>query len=200
MEPVNEKLLKDYPSPIFIEGISKILHQMEKSVCKICIKDGSKGTGFFCIIPLPNKKFVHAFITNNHVINEKYLKKEKEVKIKMNDGQKTVIKAIKIKNRFYYTSESHDITIIEMKEEKDDNSYKFLEFDDNILEDDGSAFIGNSVYIIHYPSHFEDDKVAVSFGIIKGRYENVFFKHFCSTEFGSSGSPILNLINNKVIS
>ena len=91
------------------------------------------------------------------------------------------------------------LLLFEMKEEKDDNSYKFLEFDDNILEDYGSAFIGNSVYIIHYPSHFEDDKVAVSFGIIKGRYENVFFKHFCSTEFGSSGSPILNLINNKVI-
>ncbi len=37
MEPLNEKLLKDYPSPIFIKGIRKI-------------------SGFFCKIPLPTKK------------------------------------------------------------------------------------------------------------------------------------------------
>ena len=123
MDSINEKFLKDYPSPIFIEGIEKILHQMKKSVCKICIKDGSKGTGFFCKIPLPNKKFVHAFITNNHVINEKYLKDEKEIKIKMNDGQKTIIKKVKIKNRFYYTNKEHDITIIEMKEEEKDDKF-----------------------------------------------------------------------------
>ena len=43
--------------------------------------------------------------------------------------------------------------------------------------------------------------MTVSFGIIKGRDEKKIFnfKHFCSTEFGSSGSPILNVSNNKVI-
>ena len=201
MDSQNEKLLKDYPSPIFIKETKKILQQMEKSVCKICIKDGSKGSGFFSKIPLINNTFVHVFITNNHVINEKYLKEENEIKIKMNDGHKTNIKNINIKDRLYYTNEEHDITIIEIKENKQDNSYEFLEFDDNILKDDGLGYIGNSVYILHYPSHFEEDKVAVSFGIIKNRFEDkqFNFKHYCSTEYGSSGSPILNISNNKVI-
>jgi len=131
-----------------------------------------KEEGFFSKIPLLNNNFVHVFITNNHVVNEKYLKEENEIKIKMNDGHKTDIKTINIKNRLYYTNEEHDITIIEIKENKQDNSYEFLEFDDNILKDDGLGYIGNSVYILHYPSHFEEDKVAVSYGKIKSRFED----------------------------
>ena len=201
MDSQNEKMLKDYPRPIFIKETKIILQQMVKSVCEICTKDGSKGSGFFCKIPLLNNTFIHAFITNNHVINEKYLKEENEIKIKMNDGYKTDIKAINIKNRLYYTNEEQDITIIEIKENKQDVSYEFLEFDDNILKDDGLGYIGNSVYILHYPSHLEEDKVAVSYGIIKGRFEDKHFnfKHHCSTEYGSSGSPILNISNNKVV-
>ena len=153
MESQNEKLLKDYPIPIFLKETKKILQQMEKSVCQICCKDGSKGTGFFSKILLPNNTFVHVFITNNHVINEKYLKEENEITIKMNSEDKTDIKKINIKNRLYYTNEEQDITIIELKEKNQDNSYEFLEFDDNILKDDGLGYIGNSVYILHYPSH-----------------------------------------------
>ena len=201
MELQNEKMLKDFPIPIFFKETKKILQQMEKSVCQICIKDGSKGTGFFSKILLPNNTFVPVFISNNHVINEKYLKEEKEIIIKMNVGDKTNIKKINIKNRLYYTNEEQDITIIEIKEKNQDNSYEFLEFDDNILKDDGFGYIGNSIYILHYPAHFEEDKVAVSYGIIKGRFNDkkFDFKHYCSTEYGSSGSPILNISNNKVI-
>lgn len=108
MDSQNEKMLKDYPRPIFIKETKIILQQMVKSVCEICTKDGSKGSGFFCKIPLLNNTFIHAFITNNHVINEKYLKEENEIKIKMNDGYKTDIKAINIKNRLYYTNEEQD--------------------------------------------------------------------------------------------
>lgn len=55
------------------------------------------------------------------------------------------------------------------------------------------------MYIIHYPNNY--DKVAVSYGIIKGRFEDkkYSFRHFSHTEKGSSGSPILNLSNNKII-
>ena len=44
MDSQNEKILKDYPTPIFIKEAKKILQQMEKSVFKICITDGSKGS------------------------------------------------------------------------------------------------------------------------------------------------------------
>ena len=200
MDSNDEKSLKDCPSPIFIEGTKTILKQMEKSICKICIKDGTKGTGFFCKIPLSDKNFLSTIVTNNHVINEKYLNKEKEIIIKMNDGNKTEIKTINIKNKFYYTNKDYDITIIQI-ESKKDNSYEFLELDDNILNDNGLGYVGNSIYLLHYPSHFEEDKVAVSYGILKGRFEDKTynFMHYCSTEYGSSGSPILNISNNKVI-
>ena len=96
---------------------------MEKSVFKICITDGSKGSGFFCKIPLPDKNFIPVFITNNHVVNEKYLKKEKKIKIKMvdnDDWDKIKIKTINIKDSLYYTNEDYDITIIEIKMKKND--------------------------------------------------------------------------------
>ena len=204
MDSKNEKFLKDYPTPIFIKETKKILQQMEKSVFKICITDGSKGTGFFCKIPLPDKNFIPAFITNKHVVNEKYLNEKKEIKVKMidnDDWDKTKIKAINIEDSLYYTNKDYDITIIEIKMKKNADLYEFLELDDNIFDDDGLGYIGNSIYLLHYPSHFEEDKVAVSYGILKNRFQgNTYdFKHYCSTEYGSSGSPILNVSNNKVI-
>ena len=54
---------------------------------------------------------------------------------------------------------------------------------------------------MHYPYEFAKDKVAVSYGIIKeiNKEEEYDFNHYCSTTKGSSGSPILNLSNNKVV-
>ena len=52
-----------------------------------------------------------------------------------------------------------------------------------------------SIYLIHYPS---GDKGAVSFGIIN-RIDKYNIEHYCSTQHGSSGSPIINLLNNKII-
>ena len=45
------------------------------------------------------------------------------------------------------------------------------------------------------------NNLSVSFGIIQGIFEErkYEFQHKCSTMFGSSGSPILNLKNNKLI-
>ena len=62
-------------------------------------------------------------------------------------------------------------------------------------------YIGHSMYILHYPSYQENQQLSVSYGIIKNRFidKEYNFKHYCSTEKGSSGSPILNINNNKVI-
>ena len=52
-------------------------------------------------------------------------------------------------------------------------------------------------YIIQYP---EGEKLGVSYGVLKEIYKNkeYNFKHLCCTKEGSSGSPIINLNNNKV--
>ena len=51
MNIIKEKQLKDYPQPISLESTEKIIKQMKYNICKIIIRDGSKGTGFFCKIP-----------------------------------------------------------------------------------------------------------------------------------------------------
>ena len=59
-------------------------------------------------------------------------------------------------------------------------------------------YINNTIYIIQYPG---GKRLGVSYGILNGIYEDkeYNFNHLCSTEEGSSGSPIINIINNKVI-
>ena len=198
MGEINEKNLENYSNPIFIEGVENILEQMKKKICKVILKDGNKGTGFFCNMPFPDKDhLLPSFITNNHLINEKYLKEEKEIMVKLNNDK--VIKIIKLEDKIKYTNKDYDITLIEIK--KEDEIDDFLEIDDNILNDPGLGYIGNSIYLIHYPSYPNGENVAVSFGVLKSIYENkkYNFIHYCCTENGSTGSPILNSSKNKVI-
>ena len=86
MEGVNEKKLGDYPKPVLIKGTEKILEQMKNNICKLCLENGTKGTGFFCKIPLKERNnSLPVLVTNNHLIDEDYLTKEKEINIKIND-------------------------------------------------------------------------------------------------------------------
>ena len=70
----------DYPRPVSIEGTKKILNQLENNICKIYKKDGSKGTGFFCNISY-NNIIIPVMMTNNNVIDEKYIKENNEIQI-----------------------------------------------------------------------------------------------------------------------
>ena len=45
---------------------------MKNSVCQILIKGGGKGRGFFTKIPFLNGGYLKVFITNNHIIDQKY--------------------------------------------------------------------------------------------------------------------------------
>ena len=192
---INESGLENYPIPLFFEEAEILLKQMKGCVCKI---NSERATGFFCKIPIDNKE-IPVFVTNNHVISEKYLSEKNEIKIMTYKDQSP--KIIRLKNKIFFTSKEYDVTIIEMDENKDED-YEYLQLDENILDEDGiDNYKGKSIYIIQYPSYHETQKLAVSFGILKNRSVNkkYDFTHFCCTEHGSSGSPILNIINNKVI-
>ena len=72
-----------------------------------------------------------------------------------------------------------------------------FEIDENIFtENDLSIFNNKTVYILHYP---QGNFSSLSFNIIKKIVNNNEIFHLCSTEHGSSGSPILNLDTLKVI-
>ena len=203
-EYIDEKELRQYPSTISFESTEKILNQMRNSICRIKLNDGSFGTGFFCKIPFPTKsKLLPVLITNNHIINKLILEKPKEpIMIYTHDTQKYNV--LYLDNRIYYTNENYDVTFIEIKENKDGIN-KFLELDDNIIENifednnkesDHIYYIRETIYIIQYP----EGKLSVSYGLIDKTSKNnkYNFSHLCSTKTGSSGSPILNITNNKV--
>ena len=179
---------------------SKIKEQMEKCICKI--ENGkSQGTGFFCKINYELKdkmsKPLCLLITNNHVINSS----NTEICYQMEILHRK--KILKLNDRKIKTDINDDVTIIELKES--DGIEDYLELDDNFLENfKSNNFIHESInkynqkmYIIQYP----DNQLKVSYGFFKqlvADNKNQFY-HSCSTNNGSSGSPILNLSNNKVI-
>ena len=166
---------------INISCTKKILNQMMNCICKIKLK-GANGTGFFCKVPL----------------NEKYIKENKEINILLNDDTEARIIDLNIKRIIYYNKE-YDTTIIELKEE--DNIKEYLELDDNIFKDNEKLFYEEkSIYIIQYPKGQNGEgEACVSYGILKQISNKFNIIHKCSTDNGSSGSPILNLKNNKVI-
>ena len=68
--------------------------------------------------------------------------------------------------------------------------------DENIFKNKENAiYEDKSIYLLQYPG---GKTAAVSYGLINA-FDNFNTMHTCSTEKGSSGTPILNLQNNKVI-
>ena len=182
---------KNSPVPIDISRTKIILDQMMNCICKIKIKDAF-GTGFFCEIPFNNNQStIKVLMTNCHVLDDINFCINKELNIFLNDDKEIKIINLGIERKTYFNIQ-YDIAIIELKES--DNINNFLELDDNLFESE-KLYKDASLYILQYPF---GDKAQVSYGklIDINSYE---IKHICNTEHGSSGSPILNLSNNKVI-
>ena len=185
-----ENKIKDSPDPICISNMNKILEQMMKCICKIKTP-GKSGTGFFCKISYEKNNII-ALLTNYHVLNEKYYNNNKELRLLINDEKEAKILDLTKKRRTYF-NENYDVTIIELKIEDDINNY--LELDDNIFKNESKAFYEDkSIYLLQYPGN----NIMVSYGVLT-KINNYDILHKCSTEKGSSGSPILNLNTNKVI-
>ena len=124
-----EKYIRICPEPVSLKGIENTIYQMNNCVCKIYNK--SEGTGFFTKI-LFKSKLLPVLITNNNVIDINDIKNNKIISIYLNNDKKE--ETIKIdNNRLRYTNEKLDITIIEIKENKDNLNNKYLELDDNII-------------------------------------------------------------------
>ena len=194
-----ESNLSDCPNEISYECTKKIIEQMEKDICIIKIDD-IQGTGFFTKIPFPDlNNMLPVLITNHHIINKALLNANNK-KISIRIKQDNFYKTLYLNNRIKYSQENYDITIIEIKDEDEINNY--LDLDDIIIDDilnnnnTNVEYMDKTIYIIHYPK----SELSVSYGVLKNIYQDkkFHFKHRCSTEPGSSGSPIFNL-KNKVL-
>ena len=184
--------IKGSADPVSISKTRKILDQMINCICKIKIK-GANGTGFFCRIPFLENEIMDCLMTNYHVLNEKYFEENKEINILLNDDSKALAIDLGIKRK-KYLNKKYDLVLIELKER--DKIKNFLELDDNLFKKNEKIFYEEkSIYVLHYPN---GKNACVSYGLLN-KIEEYDIIHKCSTENGSSGSPILNLENNKVI-
>ena len=195
---IKEEIFVGALNPVTINGTELILNQMKNSICKIVKEQGQKGTGFFCYIPIPNDDLLPVLITNHHVLNEKDIENKKIIKITLNNDNKCLNITID-ESRKKYTNVDLDITIIEIKPTKDHiNKEDFLSIDQNINKDESileTLYLKHSIYVLHYQKGKE---IYVSYGFSKG-IVNKEICHYCNTEEGSSGSPILSLDTFKVI-
>ena len=190
---INEKYNPNQP-PISTAQSETILEQIKSgNIFKILLDKDASGTGFFSLLPFPNKsQLLPVLMTNNHVLEERHIKVGEKIKLLINDKEQYII--IDEKRRTY-TNEKYDITIIEIKAE-DNLIIKpelFLEIDD--FKDEDNFKKETIIYIIHFPL---SGKISHSVGSILN-INDITIKHFCSTNSGSSGGPIFNINNYKVI-
>ena len=185
-----EAFYKNMANYLNFNQIKIIEKQKENSVCKIINGNKLFGAGFLALIPYPDRfNLLPVLITCNNVISGI----EKEIKLIFNDKLE---KILKLNNtRKIYINKDKDITIIEIKKEDNYDINNFLEIDYNIFENINLNEKFKSIYIIHFPNGNES---SLSIGLIE-KIEDDIIQHKCATQKGSSGAPIINLNNYKII-
>ena len=169
--------------------------EMEKYVCKIVLEEKIKGklicisgTGFFCDI---SSKKLKVFITNNHVLDQKFLDNSKRLTFFIQQENNEIKKEIDLEiNRFKLTNKDLDFTIIEILEE--DKIEHFLEIDEFVHS---KNYINQQIFSFQFPL---GKQLKYSHGKIITKKGN-YYVYSAGTLRGSSGSPILLYNNLKLI-
>ena len=148
--------------------------QKEKGKC-ICKINGSKiGTGFFCKMKYGNE-LIPVLITNYHVIDDKYVESNEDIKVYINEESKFI--SLNKKKIIYSSSNNkYDIIIIRLEEDEIKN---YLEIDENIFKNSEKAYKDEPIYILHFPGA---DKAKISYGKGIEKINEYDIKHLCNTE------------------
>ena len=195
-----ESKIEDHGNVIPKSEIFNIFKK-ESAMCKIVYENIDKGllesghgSGFFCEIE-GNFPIKYALFTNNHVLNETNLEIGKIIKFKYFDSKKSnnsnniIEKSIKLTiDRKTFTNEELDYTCIEIF--KSDGIHNFFKIEPHILfheSKNSSIFKEYEIFILQF---LNENEISFSNGKIKNIKDNTIY-HLCSTEPGSSGSPII---------
>ena len=179
-----------------IDPIDKTM-KVAKGTVKIELSnDKGLASGFFLQLKRNNKNF-YCLMTNAHVVNEDMIKNKEKIKIKYDIEEKELNLELNEEERIINCLKDfgYDISIIEIipKDEIKDKTY-FLEPN----TDDYNNFIEKEIQIIQFP---EGNRLSLSKGKITGKlktHDDMFF-HEASTEYGSSGSPIVLKNDDRVL-
>ena len=122
--------------------------QMQKSLCKIKINTIIKGTGFFCLIPFPDRcNLLPVIITSSNVLTEHDINIGKTIELLIKNLEESVYINMTV-DRKTYTNTKIGITIIEIKQ-NELNVNNFLEIDDQIYSDklnNGKKYLFNVLF------------------------------------------------------
>ena len=188
-----EKKIKGNSGTITYKKLVDFLDFSKKCMCKIVIpSEKICGSGFFCKLNLKEFNDIQKIFlfTNNHVINEKYLDTNDKLLIEIDEKKKI----LNLDNRIWLTDKNNDFTIIEIKYY--DKIYHYFEISQNILENDlEKEFEDKDIIIPQYPG---GEELSIGFGSILKISQNIIH-HSVSTDYGSSGSPIISQKDFKVI-
>ena len=190
-----EVVIKGHCEPIKINELND-LFQYKQSMCKIRFHKIINnqihyvfGSGFFLTVNIKGISFNKCLMTNNHVLNEDFFKKSREIEIEYNNA----IKVLTIKNRQIYTNKTLDYTCIEIFD--NDNIQRFFKINNQILINDLNLFINKEIFILQFP---QGEDLSFSDGKILSIQDGCF-THNCSTQKGSSGSPIILREDSSII-
>lgn len=187
-----EKKICGNGNPISVTSLERLIPKAKKCICKMFYEGFA--TGFFCKIPIDssNEKFAYVLFTNNHVLDYDLLRKEKSIDIEYLSNSKNL--NLSSGNRFKYTNELMDYTIIEIF--PSDNIKDFFNIDEGIISKNKKTFYnGQDICIFQHP---QGKELSYSQGEIID-INGFKIRHTASTKEGSSGSPIILLDKMTVI-
>ena len=175
-----------------------IMEKIEKKFCKIYLTNGGFCSGFFCLIPFPNKlNQLNVLFINSNLLNANDIKNGEIIKLTL-ENDKIKKNIIIDDTRKIYTNKNLDITIIEIKKSDKINPL-FFKIDYTLFESstEEKNLEGKEIYITQYQG---DGKYLLSQGTIEKISKNdIQYSYSCLTKKGYSGNGILFLLNFNVI-
>ena len=177
-------------SSVSEELLRIISEQMNKSLCKIRCNHITKGSGFLCLIPFPNKlNLLSVLATNNHVLDENDLTIDKKIKIFFQNNN--IYNIYIDKERKTYTSNKYGVSFVEIKHNELDINL-FLEIDEpnriNNIKD---------IYLVYHNRDWREDYSMDQIRTVE--FDKFTIVHKCANDARPSGGPIINKLNQKVI-
>ena len=173
----------------------RLKKQQKNVVCNIKINNVEKGDGFLCFCP---KTKARILITDTRTFQEKDINDKNEMVLILKNKENYSID-LKIP-RAYYMNQKEGIIMLEIKEEDNLNSGEdgnFVEFDDDINNNDTSKYNKKNIYLL--PFELEKEKFPIG-KITKVNEKDDLIEHNCENiKKNILYAPILLLENYKVI-
>ena len=190
---------KSIDSNIPFEPLSYISTQKE-NIFNIIKDDKTIGTGFLCLIPYPSKlNQLPALITCFHIFEIEDLKPGKKLNLGVNNNISKILSIDETRKIFISKEREYDIVIIEIRKEDEFNINNMLDIDYDFYEEEEKIemYKNQKIYILYNSMKLNS---FCSIGSIK-RINNKNMKIKCTSDLEehSSGAPIINLKNFKVI-